>query len=107
MDAQEGRLLTVLHRRRERSRKLVEEKKAKVLRAQQRLACEVCGFDFARTYGKRGEGFIECHHTLPVSESLGVKTSLKDLALVCANCHRMVHAQRPWLTLDELRGLLA
>ena len=107
MEADEGRLLTVLHRHRERSRKLVEQKKAQVLRAQQRLACEVCGFDFAAVYGERGVGFIECHHTRPVSEGQAAKTRLKDLALVCANCHRMIHAQRPWLTLDELRGLLA
>lgn len=31
---------------------------------------------------------------------------LDDLALVCANCHRMIHASRPWLTMDELRGTL-
>jgi hypothetical protein len=25
---------------------------------------------------------------------------------VCANCHRLIHARRPWLTLAELRELL-
>jgi hypothetical protein len=39
-------------------------------------------------------------------EAVGQKTRLADLALLCANCHRMIHARRPWLTLDELRGLL-
>jgi 5-methylcytosine-specific restriction protein A len=34
----------------------------------------------------------------------GAKTRLSDLHLLCANCHRMVHAKRPWLTLDELKG---
>ncbi|WP_082179747.1 hypothetical protein [Acetobacter pasteurianus] len=33
-------------------------------------------------------------------------TKLGDLALLCANCHRMIHAQRPWLTLEELVVLL-
>lgn len=106
IEAEEGRLLTALHRRRERSRTLVEKKKVKERKGNQRLSCEVCGFDFAATYGDRGTGFIECHHTRPVSEAVGQKTRLSDLALVCANCHRMIHARRPWLTVDELRGLL-
>lgn len=106
MEAEEGRLLTALHWRRERSRKLTERKKQKVLREHGRLACDVCGFDFAKTYGERGEGFIECHHTKPVSESTGQKTRLSDLALVCANCHRMIHARRPWLNIEKLRALL-
>jgi 5-methylcytosine-specific restriction protein A len=105
-EAEEGRLLTALHRRRERNRKIVEKKKQQALRQGGILACEVCGFDFRVAYGERGEGFIECHHTKPVSESAGQKTRLTDLALVCANCHRMIHARRPWLSIDELRALL-
>ena len=104
-EAEEGRLLTLLHRRRERSRKLVEKKKKQVLSVQGRLTCEVCGFDFQAAYGERGKGFIECHHTRPVSESKGVKTRLSDLALVCANCHRMIHSRRPWLSIEGLRDL--
>ena len=105
-EAAEGRLLTVLHRRRERNPQIIAKKKRTVLSQQGHLACTVCGFDFARTYGERGEGFIECHHTKPVSESTGGRTSLADLALVCSNCHRMIHARRPWLTIDQLRALL-
>ena len=33
------------------------------------------------------------------------KTRLDDLALVCANCHRMIHARRPWLSLKALRAI--
>jgi 5-methylcytosine-specific restriction protein A len=29
-----------------------------------------------------------------------------DLRLLCANCHRMVHAKRPWLTMEELAAVL-
>ncbi len=95
-EAQEGRVLTRTHRSRERNRKLVEKKKAAAMKAQGHLACEACGFDFATAYGERGEGFIECHHTKPL-ESLqpGEKTRLADLALLCSNCHRMIHAKRP------------
>ena len=33
-------------------------------------------------------------------------TRINELALVCANCHRMIHAQHPWLAMDELRNLI-
>lgn len=103
-EAQEGRTLTRAHLVRERSRKLVEAKKAACLKATGTLRCEACGFEFGLAYGERGDGFIEVHHALPVHLlSPGVKTHLTDLHLLCANCHRMVHAKRPWFTLSELR----
>jgi predicted HNH restriction endonuclease len=71
------------------------------------LACEACGFDFEVTYGERGKEFIECHHVRPLSElKPGDKTSVDDLALVCSNCHRMIHVRRPWLTIEQLKQLI-
>lgn len=107
VDAIEGAVVTKLHRQRERSRKLVERKKDVAIKATGRLACEVCGFEYLARYGERGRGFIECHHTKPI-ETLGdgTPTKLADLTLLCANCHRMIHARRPWLTVMELRGFI-
>lgn len=106
-EAAEGRILTRLHRSRERNRKLVATKKARAAREAGRIICEGCAFDFAEAYGERGQGFMEAHHTRPVYEiNPGQVTRLADLALVCANCHRMIHARRPWLTMPELRVLL-
>ncbi len=106
--AEEGDLLTSLHKRRERSRSLVEKKKALALAEHGKIVCEACGFDFEAVYGVRGQGFIEAHHTRPVHTLRPKsKTKLVDLALLCANCHRMVHSKRPWLTLAELRQLLS
>ena len=106
-EAEEGRILTRLHRTRERSRKLVEQRKRKTLGETGRLKCEVCGFDFAQTYGSHGDGFIEAHHTRPLyTLEPSSKTKLEDLALVCANCHRMIHANRSWLTVAELQAIL-
>ncbi|NBT36622.1 MAG: EVE domain-containing protein [Actinobacteria bacterium] len=106
-EAVEGRLLTRVHRARERNPALVAKRK------QQRrsecsgaLTCEACGFDFSVTYGSRGDGFAECHHKVPLSESGQTKTRLVDLAILCANCHRMIHIRKPMLTIDELRGIL-
>jgi 5-methylcytosine-specific restriction protein A len=57
--------------------------------------------------GLRGKGFIEAHHTKPVETLVeSSKTKLEDLALLCANCHRMVHAARPWLSIEALQKLL-
>lgn len=106
-EAAEGALVSRIHRYRERDRKIVAEKKKAFAKKHGRLFCEACGFDFKQTYGDRGKGFIECHHTVPVSEmGDGAKTKIADLALVCANCHRMIHAKRPWLTVGELREIL-
>ena len=66
-----------------------------------------CGFDFHKTYGDLSEGFIECHQNKPVSEMIPrEKTTLDDLPLVCSNCHRMIHRQKPWLSVEELNVLL-
>ena len=103
----EGRLLTQLHKRRERNPRLVQKKKTKVLAATGSLSCEVCNFDFHATYGVLGHGFAECHHCKPLSQLVESKTtSMRDLAIVCANCHRMLHRARPWKTVDELKELL-
>lgn len=106
-EGEEGQILTRTHRYRERDTKLVKRKKDKVLQETGTLSCEVCGFDFGKSYGVHGQGFIECHHTKPVSElQEGQKTKLSDLSLVCSNCHRMIHRKRPWLTVIELKDIL-
>lgn len=106
-EAPEGRILTRLHRVRERDPKLRASKKASVLKETGQLDCEACGFNFAAVYGAHGSDFIEVHHLTPLHElPEHTKTKLDDLALLCANCHRMVHRQRQWLSIDALRALL-
>lgn len=107
-EAEEGRVLARVHLTRERNRKLVEQKKLAALTNTGGLACEVCSFEFKLVYGERGEGFIEAHHVRPIHTLLpGQKTKLEDLALVCSNCHRMIHARRRWLTIEQLRDQLS
>lgn len=100
----EGRGNYRWHRQIERNSQLVLAAKAKANR-ERRLYCWVCGFDFAKRYGERGDGFIEAHHTIPVSQ-LGenATTKVEDLAMVCSNCHRMLH-RTPWLSIEGLRAL--
>jgi 5-methylcytosine-specific restriction protein A len=106
-EAGEGRVLTRVHLARERNRKLVEQKKLTTLKKTGKLACEVCSFDFKSSYGERGAGFIEAHHLKPVHTLLpGQKTKLEELSLLCSNCHRMIHARRPWLSVEQLKQQL-
>jgi len=103
----EGRILFRAHRSRERKRALVERAKRLALRNYGHLACQACGFDFEVTYGAPGQGFIECHHLLPVSHIRpGTRTRVTDIALLCSNCHRMVHRRRPWLSMEQLTSLV-
>ena len=103
-EAEEGRILARVHLTRERNRKLVELKKMAAINEGGKLRCEVCCFDFEAAYGERGAGFIEVHHLRPIHTLRpGEKTKLEDLALLCSNCHRMIHARKPWLTVEQLR----
>ncbi len=69
--------------------------------------CQACSFDFELTYGKWGKEFAEVHHIKPLSDLKGEKQEtnpLIDLAILCANCHRMVHRKKGiTLSLDELK----
>ena len=104
--ASEGRLLIRRHVVYERNPSLRKRKLAAVRRAGAPLACEACGFEFEQMYGERGKGYIECHHIVPLHVGGRGDTRLSDLALLCANCHRIIHARPPWLTPAELRDVI-
>lgn len=108
--AVEGRILQRMHRFRERNARLRKQKIESVRRGGGALACQVCGFDFAQRFGSHGEGYIEVHHVLPLHETGTAETRLSDLALVCANCHRMSHRRLvgtgTWPSPQELREII-
>lgn len=95
------------HKSRERNSSLVTAAKEAFLKEKGKLYCVICNFDFEKNYGERGSGYIEAHHTIPVSEmEPGEKTNIKDIALVCSNCHRILHRTRPWLPIDKLKNIV-
>lgn len=104
----EGNPRLIVHLRRERSRALVKAKIDATLRSTGRLCCEACGFDFNEKYGELGAGFCEVHHLQPLSKADGVvETVLSDLAIVCSNCHRIIHRSDPMVTIPALERLIA
>ena len=101
---EEGRILTCVHKLRERSPSIVKKKKESILRQNGKLVCEACGFDFEEKYGLLGKGFAECHHIKPLSELKGnERTKLNDLCILCSNCHRIIHRTKPMLSLQEFK----
>src|SRR5690554_384063 len=102
----EGGLALRQHLVRERDRGLRKRKIDSVRKAAKPIACEVCGFDFGVVYGERGLDYCEVHHRTPLHESGQTTTKLKDLAVLCANCHRMIHRRTPWLTVEALAELV-
>jgi hypothetical protein len=90
-----------------RNPRLVEEAKRR-----HGYRCQVCGFDFESVYGERGKGYIEVHHIDPLSErwettwTADLTTKVEDVAVLCANCHRMAHRTRPALGLSHLAAMV-
>jgi 5-methylcytosine-specific restriction protein A len=105
-EAPEGLQLTRLHCIRERNAALRKSKVRSVLKLTGKLSCECCGFNFRDFYGDHAGDYIEAHHLIPLAELPIRKTTLADLALVCSNCHRMIHRRRQWLTLENLKVIL-
>lgn len=103
----EGTSFEARHLARERDPRARQAKIKAAIASTGTVACGVCSFDFQATYGDRGRHFAECHHRNPLSVVGPTKTRLSDLALLCSNCHRMVHRHRPWLTVDQLATLVA
>ena len=104
----EGKESFYLHRQRERDPALVRKAKELFIRRDPLMRCEVCGFSFLEQYGKLGEGYIEAHHTTPVSQMKpGHQSKVSDLVMVCSNCHVMLHRRKEPLPHDKLRRLLA
>lgn len=78
-----------IHKRIERNQKL-----AKAAKEFHGYTCQACGMNFEDVYGDIGKGYIEAHHLEPITSIKGKKVSRdpkKDFAVLCANCHRMIH----------------
>jgi 5-methylcytosine-specific restriction protein A len=66
--------------------------------------CYACGFDFFENYGDIGLNYDEVHHLNQLADAGGEHfvNPIKDLRPVCANCHRMLHTERPPLSIEKL-----
>lgn len=94
LGASEGQRKLLSHYRRERSSSLRLKKLAEVRARYGKCVCALCGIDEASKYPRQfGERIFEVHHLSPLSTAVTpVRTTLDDLAVLCASCHRAVHA---------------
>lgn len=107
MEYNEGTRTLKQHYKRERESKVIKLAKEKFKKENERLYCEICGFDFEEVYGELGLDFIEGHHTIPVSEmEENQNTKPQDIIMVCSNCHRMLHRKSPCLDSRELKKII-
>lgn len=70
--------------------------------------CKICGYDFFKTYGELGRGFIHVHHKTPISQQTNSYeiNPITDLVPVCPNCHAMLHSsQDTMISVEELKQI--
>jgi len=102
IEAEEGEQYKAERKFRERNRALIEIKKEN-----SEYICEVCGMIFEKNYGKIGKKYIIAHHLIAIGgRKKSAKTTLADIALVCSNCHDMLHKKKPPYKIDELKRIL-
>jgi hypothetical protein len=103
----EGKIIERLHRFRERDSRVIQIAKDNFKKKYGRIFCQICEIDFEEKYGQIGSDFIEAHHTMPVGKMPpDYKTKPDEIAMLCPNCHRMIHKRRPWLEMPDLKKLL-
>jgi len=73
--------------------------------------CNICGFDFEKTYGEVGKDYIEVHHITPIgilstAEDYAGTDPQKDLIPLCSNCHSMIHRRKEPYLPDEVKEWL-
>jgi predicted HNH restriction endonuclease len=104
LSVSEGNSKLVTHLQRERNQTIIKAKKKHA----KSFDCEICGFSFERVYGGKAKDYCEVHHLIQLSEAEDVtETRIKDLAILCSNCHRVVHLRNPPFTLKEVKSMIA
>jgi hypothetical protein len=89
--------LTVVERRRFKMHLRAERNSAASTKVKevQGHVCKACETDVVDAFGETGLSCIEAHHLYPLSKLKANEVreydSIKDFAVLCANCHRMIH----------------
>lgn len=67
--------------------------------------CFVCSYDFFKTFGELGRGYIHIHHIKDISLSTGIYDidPIQDLIPLCPNCHAMAHKEKPAISIERLK----
>ena len=73
------------------------------------LKCYCCGFDFEHFYGDIAKGLAVVHHLQVFAQANGRRRSatVEDVRVVCANCHFVVHVEKPPIDADKLKNRIS
>jgi hypothetical protein len=103
----EGNTKLAKHIYKERNQSIIKAKKEYVLQHNGKLVCEICGFNYEIMYGELGKDFCEVHHKKAIADYKEEdSTTIDDLAILCANCHRMIHRTNPLMDLEKFKTKL-
>lgn len=78
----------------------IDPKFIKKIKHDKNYTCEGCGLNYEKIYGEYSQkkDFIEAHHIEPkfkvkskVDINKKIERKPEDFAILCANCHRMIH----------------
>jgi len=110
MEFVEGMSATQMHKRRERNSKIRSAVIANRMNKSGVLSCEICELNVIGMEEKLADSVFEAHHIVPLSSAQGkVATRIKDMALLCANCHRLLHriisVRKSWIGIAEARAI--
>lgn len=74
-----------------------------------RYTCEICARNFEDELGAVGRRCIDAHHLAPFKDLDERPREIRptSFAVVCANCHRLLHSKTPPLLPAEVRELIA
>ena len=102
----EGEIVTRMHITRERNPKL----RASVIKQRRKsgqLRCDGCETIPFAMLGDIGIAVFEIHHLTPLASTGKRKVRAADVAFLCANCHRLIHAliseTGKWIGIADLR----
>ena len=71
--------------------------------------CSVCGRDFSKVLNGEGTRVLQVHHRRQMASLDKPRiTKIEDLAVVCANCHLLIHLNpKRAISVERLRKMLA
>ena len=105
----EGRVLTGMHRYRERDSNL-RKQVLKCRRKSGEIWCDSCSISFPHFDETLDSAAFEVHHLVPVSQAGPRSVRIADTALLCATCHRLIHAlisqRKEWVNLESLKSIM-
>lgn len=105
----EGKILFRLHRYRERSENLRKLAFTLARNSKHGLTCAGCSKSANPALDPQiGEAIFEVHHICKLADIGETKTRANDVAVLCANCHRLIHRinqkMNKWHSIAEFKA---